>query len=506
MVTIEIWGKKTDISPNWYSWQTQENITLITTVEPLLDITFTPVFYTGFVDFGDTLYEFTVTNSGNKIVEIDLVTTTALFLITSIDNPHMTVEIGSTTDVNILRVNTARNTPLGNYTITVEAQDTSDGTVIGSVDLYFIVAPRLNITDISVSEDNVVQYETVTISTTIDNIGYMDARNITVKFYDGNKKIGETELEYINASGTEMAKMKWPPAEFGNRSLRVAIDVEGEGNFSEFGTAITERIESFDVKINWQPYYFIIFVIIVVILGVAVVASLFNLKYYSGVSTGAGYDDYGEDYGEGELPSEEEPEPTEEEDMDREPAPFGTERLSEDTDERFSYEREEKEMFRPPPEPEPAPYERPPPPAVEERRAPRGPLGDHELKGEINRVKDKLYKTKSLGVDTANIDNLISMANRSLDAGDTEKTKQYIKYADERIDGIIAKRGEALQAIKEAKEVLSGIRDSTDMTIVENFIVKADSLFDEGDFREAINYANKAKDRALRLQRREMRL
>ncbi len=41
---------------------------------------------------------------------------------------------------------------------------------------------------------------------------------------------------------------------------------------------------------------------------------------------------------------------------------------------------------------------------------------------------------------------------------------------------------------------------------MENFLVKADSLLKEGDFREAINYAKKAKDRAQRLQRREMRL
>jgi hypothetical protein len=507
VVTIELWGEKTDIIPNWYSWQTQENITITTTVEPVLEITITPEFYIGFVDFGDTLYDFTITNSGNKIVEVDLVAITNLSLLTTIDNSHMTVDVGTTTDVNVLRVSTAKNTPLGNYTIIIRAEDSSDGAVIGYVELDYIVVPRLNITDISISSEKPVQYESVTISTTIENIGYMDAKNITVRFFDGSKKIGEKKLDYINATKTEVAELKWPPSDFGNRSIRIVIDVEGEGNFSDFGTAISEDIKNFEVEINWQPYYFIIFVIIVIILGVAVVASLFDLRYYGGVPTGAGYDDYGE----GELPPEGYPdeeglEPLEGEDEEGGPAPFGTETFGDEGREPFSYEREEKERFRPPPKPEPAPRERHPPPVAAEAREPRAPVRDHELRDEISRVKDKLYKTKSLGIDTANIDNLLSMANRSLDTGDTDKTKQYLKYANERIDGIMAKREEAVQAIKEAKEVLSGMRDSSDMTIVENFVVKADSLFEEGDFREAINYANKAKDRALRLQRREMRL
>ena len=235
--------------------------------------------------------------------------------------------------------------------------------------------------------------------------------------------------------------------------------------------------------------------------------SFFDLRYYSGVPAGAGYDDNGEgDLPPEGYPDEEGSEPLEGKEEEGGPAPFGTESFGDERKEAFSYEREEKEMFRPPLKPEPASHDRHPPPVAAETREPRAPVSDHELRDEISRVKDKLYKTKSLGVDTANIDNLLSMANRSLDAGDTDKAKQYLKYANERIDGILAKREEAVQAIREAKEVLSGMRDSADMTIVENFVVKADSLFEEGDFREAINYANKAKDRALRLQRREMRL
>ena len=111
-----------------------------------------------------------------------------------------------------------------------------------------------------------------------------------------------------------------------------------------------------------------------------------------------------------------------------------------------------------------------------------------------------------MGVDTTNIDQLLKTAKRSLNENAYDKAKQYIGYANERLENLRAKRNEAQEAIKEAKEVLSGMRGTTDLTIVENFLVKADSLFEEGNYREAINYANKAKDRAIRLQRREMRL
>jgi tetratricopeptide (TPR) repeat protein len=131
---------------------------------------------------------------------------------------------------------------------------------------------------------------------------------------------------------------------------------------------------------------------------------------------------------------------------------------------------------------------------------------ENELKEEISRVQDKLDKTKSFGVDTTNIYQLLKTAKRSLSDGDYNKSKQYLGYANERLDNLIVKREEALKAIKEAKEILSGMRGTADLTIVENFLVKADSLLAEGDYREAINYANKAKERAQRLQRREMRL
>jgi hypothetical protein len=260
LVTIELWGEKTDISPSWYSWQTQENITIITTVLPILDISFQPEKYIGYVDKNETLYNFTVTNLGNKDVEIDLVATTDLLIVTSIDELHMTVDEGTTTDLITLGASTAKNTPLGNYTINVTAIDSDSGALIGFVELFYIVLPQLNISHISISSDEPIQYEGVFLSVDIQNIGFVDATNITLKVYDGKNKINETFIDNITAGSSNTTRIKWTPGDFGNRSIRFSLSVEGSGNFSEHGTGIAEKKSNFDIKINWQPYYLVIYI------------------------------------------------------------------------------------------------------------------------------------------------------------------------------------------------------------------------------------------------------
>jgi tetratricopeptide (TPR) repeat protein len=131
---------------------------------------------------------------------------------------------------------------------------------------------------------------------------------------------------------------------------------------------------------------------------------------------------------------------------------------------------------------------------------------ENELRDEISKLQNRLDRAKSSGVDTTNIRPLLKTADKSLSEGNHTTVKQYIGYANERLGNLKARWDEARNAIKEAKDVLSGIRGTTDLTIVENFLVKADSLFEEGDYKEATKYAKKAKDRAARLQRQEMRL
>ncbi len=508
---ISIWGQKTDAVPHWYSWQYQENVTITTIVQSRLAVNLFPEKTKGYVDFYDTLFNFTMQNIGNKDVTIDFVVKKELILDTSLDISQVRLRVGELPIVNRLRVSTAVNAPLGNYTINVSAIDNATGQFVGKMDVYYIIVPVLRIINISVSDKEPVQYKTTEVVVTIKNIGYVDATDITVKLYDGKKKVKEydlldvTDLEEnrINASVQEVATIKWAPSDFGNRTIRVLLDVEGVGNFSEHGTDIAENMTALEVDINWQPYYLVIYVIIVVILGIAVLSGVLQLKFYKGRPHLDEYDELGEDFDYEEYPEEEELLIGEEREVERPFATIGvTKEREEPKEERPPYRKPVEKPSRIPPERRRETFEREMPLSKD----PDTIRKENELKDEISRVQGKLDKTKSLGVDTTNVYQLIETAKRNLSEGDHNKAKQYIGYANERIEGLMAKRDEALQAIKEAKEILSGMRGTMDLTIVENFLVKADSLMAEGNYREAINYAKKAKERAVRLQRREMRL
>jgi uncharacterized membrane protein len=508
-MNLTIWGEKSDVS--WYSYKYQQNITIKTIVTPRSSLIFDPEISEGFVSFGSTPYNFTLKNTGNLDVKADLVIDWPNILIVSLDNDQMVVRVNKS-QRNTLWVRTASDAPQGNYSINISAVDNSTGQLIAGMEVYYFIVPELNITNISVSDDEPMQYKSTNVYVTIENIGYVDATNITIILYDGSKKAASTHLDNLSVSDpVAVVKIKWKPSDFGNRSIKISIDVEGVGDFTEEGSNIAIKFFRVNVKINWQPYYMGIYIIIVIILGIAVISSMIILKYYGGVPHPNDYGEGAEEMYDEQYPSDEEAFPEEKREEDK--RPFGT----------YGVATEAERPFEKPPHHEPR-RERPPDYAPERRRGPapieveskesvlappRDPetvRKENELKDEIAKVQDKLDKTKSLGVDTSNIDQLLRTAKKSLGEGDHNKSKQYLGYASERIDNILSKRDEAESAIKEAKEVLSGMRGSADMTIVENFLVKADSLFEEGDYREAINYANKAKERAVRLQRREMRL
>jgi hypothetical protein len=193
---------------------------------------------------------------------------------------------------------------------------------------------------------------------------------------------------------------------------------------------------------------------------------------------------------------------------DKERRPFGTYGVTSQPEPREPEPRRSRYDMQKEKEYVPEPSSRRPPPKREfaPPKDPETMRQEGQLKEEMARVQDDLDKVKAQGVDTSSIDQLLRTSKKNLADGDHTKAKQYLGYASERLKNLMAKREEAVIAIREAREVLSGMRGSADLTIVENFLVKADSLLKEGDFREAINYAKKAKDRAQRLQRREMRL
>jgi hypothetical protein len=247
----------------------------------------------------------------------------------------------------------------------------------------------------------------------------------------------------------------------------------------------------------------------VIILGIATIVGLNELRYYGGVPHINGLGEPEDEEGLEDYPSEDLPPLDSEESFEEEERrPFGTygvttqPELKEPEPTRSRLGRRKEREYVPPP----APRREPPKEEPVMAKDPETAIMERQLKDDIARVSDDLDKTKSQGVDTNNIDQLLRTAKKNLADGDHTKAKQYLGYASERLKNLMAKREEAVSAIREAKEVLSGMRGSADLTIVENFLVKADSLLKEGDFREAINYAKKAKDRAQRLQRKEMRL
>jgi uncharacterized membrane protein len=507
-MNLTIWGEKSDVP--WYSYNDQENITITTIVTPRSALVFEPETTEGFVGFSETPYNFTLKNTGNLDAKVDLIIDWPNILIVNLESDQMVVRVNKS-QRNTLWVRTASDAPQGNYTINISAVDNSTGQLIAGMEVYYFIVPELNITNISVSDDEPMQYKSTNVYVTIENIGYVDARNATIYIYDGSKKEAEVHLDRLNASESTEVKIKWSPSEFGNRSIKISIDVEGEGNFTEQGTDIAIKFFRVNVKINWQPYYLGIYIIIVIILGIAVISSMITLKYYGGVPHLNDYGEGAEEMYDEEYPPDEGAFPEEEREEGK--RPFGTYGVTTEPEQPFEkappYEprRERALDYAPERRREPSPIEREPEESViAPPRDPETVRKENELKDDIAKVQDKLDKTKSLGVDTSNIDQLLRTSKKSLSEGDLNKSKQYIGYASERIDNILSKRDEAQSAIKEAKEVLSGMRGSADMTIVENFLVKADSLFEEGDYREAINYANKAKERAVRLQRREMRL
>jgi uncharacterized membrane protein len=501
---ITLWAEKKD--EDWYSWQEQTNLTFTTIVQATVGVRFTPEKYIAHIGPGDTLFNFTMENIGNTDVDLDIESENDRILITSLDISRQMLGAGWIPIPNRLRVSTSENAQLGNYTINVSAREHGTSKVIGSMEVYYIIAPILNITNISISDDEPMQYRSTDVIVTIENIGYVHATNVTVKLYDGDKKVGEEQLEFINTSEIEEVKISWSPSDFGNRSIRTSIDVEGIYNFSDFGTDIAEKSESVDVKINWQPYYLAIYIIIVIILGIGTFSAMVSLRYYGGVphlnhlgegTEDMGYDDYPDETGSMEGGEEEGPF-----------APFGAseEKEPEDTDYYDYSSPEERPYPPPPPPPEEAPPERDIPPPLVLSKDNETQRKEDELRDDLRRLEDRINRTKSMGVNTANIDQLLRTAKKSLGEGDLNKTRQYIGYGNERLDNLTSKRDEAENAIREAKELLSSMRGSADLTIVENFLVKADSLFSEGNFREAKNYAIKAKERAMRLQRQEMRL
>jgi hypothetical protein len=392
-----------------------------------------------------------------------------------------------------LNVSTPHTTPPGNYTITVNATESGTNAPLGSIDLYYLVVPELNITEIKVSEDDPKQNKEVELTASIINSGLVDARNVTLTFYDGSEKIDSVELGYLNVSENADLTVEWTPTKYGNRTIKAVIDVEGVGDFGSYGIDLESESTSFDVQIDWEPYYLAIYIVLLIILGIGVVSGISGMRYVGAAPTGSMEGEQYESMEGIQDTDYRDVEPVIDEPLVLQPEPQPVVSPSPPIEEK-PIEVKPQIMPLPPREPRRKPQQRVKPLSAEDN-----------LKGKIETSQIELEKAKSLGMDVTMIEQLLDKARKTYKENDFDKTEDYLRYVSERLENLMDKRNEAIMLIRTAREAIAEVKGTTDVTIAENFLVKASSLLEQGNYREAINYANKAKDRVGRKEVRHER-
>jgi len=137
-----------------------------------------------------------------------------------------------TSDINgiigIGNVFNTTNLSAGTHAITLMVNDSADLIDTDSVEIL-VNAPdlTLNSSDISFSNPNPTEGEIVTINATIHNIGFVNATNITVHFFDGFSEfeISNVTINTIKAGEYETVNVTWNTlGKMGKHSISVMID------------------------------------------------------------------------------------------------------------------------------------------------------------------------------------------------------------------------------------------------------------------------------------------
>jgi hypothetical protein len=99
--------------------------------------------------------------------------------------------------------------------------------------------------DITFSNDQPIQYETITIYATIHNIGSGSALNITVRFYDIYENftyiIDETIIDEIGANSSEQTQIDWRVGSPGVHEIKVCADPDNKIAESDEGNNCASR-------------------------------------------------------------------------------------------------------------------------------------------------------------------------------------------------------------------------------------------------------------------------
>ena len=78
--------------------------------------------------------------------------------------------------------------------------------------------------DISFSDDNPFDGQTITITTTVHNIGEETSENVTVRFLDGEAVIGEQRIPFIYPRSNGIASVYWTAKGEGFHPIKVIVD------------------------------------------------------------------------------------------------------------------------------------------------------------------------------------------------------------------------------------------------------------------------------------------
>jgi subtilase family serine protease len=78
--------------------------------------------------------------------------------------------------------------------------------------------------DISFSDDNPFDGQTITITATVHNIGEEKAENVTVRFLDGEALIGEQKISFIYPGSDGTASIQWTAKGEGFHPIKVVVD------------------------------------------------------------------------------------------------------------------------------------------------------------------------------------------------------------------------------------------------------------------------------------------
>lgn len=123
---------------------------------------------------------------------------------------------------------TLTDIPEGTHNVVVYANDTS-GNMGCSDKVYFTVEITpldlsVSSPDISFSESNPSEGQSVTISATIHNLGEMSAENTTIHFYDSVSLIGEDHISFISHHSHGTASIDWTADGEGYHLIKVVVD------------------------------------------------------------------------------------------------------------------------------------------------------------------------------------------------------------------------------------------------------------------------------------------